>query len=82
MSKQFRMIILDHLVNTNPNGAVILFKEFCRLNNFKLGTSALDKMIDKATGFEKDVVNKFSFFVAKYIYLPLLRQLKTTKKAK
>lgn len=79
MSKEFRLISLHHFVNTNPDGAVIFFKEFCRLNNFKLGTNALDKMIDKATGFEKDVINKFSFFVAKYIYLPLLRQSKTTK---
>lgn len=76
MTKEFRLIALDHLLKTAPDAATELFKEFCRLNNIKFSTHPIDRMIDEASGFQKDAFNKFSFFVARYVYLPLMRQRK------
>lgn len=67
---------LSHLLEKAPEQAIELFQEFCRLNNIKFSTHPINLMIDQATGFQKDVFNKFSFFVAKYVYLPLMRQEK------
>lgn len=76
MSKEFRLMVLDHLLETAPNQAIELFQEFCRLNNIKFSTHPINMIIDQATGFQKDIFNKFSFFVVRYVYLPLMRQRK------
>lgn len=74
MSKEFRTACLAHCLENAPDGLSQLFEQFCRLNGYKLATAGINEMIDKASGYQKQVINEFTFFLAKYIYLPLLRQ--------
>lgn len=53
-----------------------LVKEFDRLNNTHLSTlsqrTPLDRMIDEATGRDREAVQKFAGFVTEFIWLPMI----------
>lgn len=64
-----------HTCATNPD----FVNNYDRLtgNNFKSITaskSSIDRLIDEATGFEKDQVLKFSDFVLAFVWLPVYEQ--------
>lgn len=74
MSKEFRLTCLQHCLQESPDALVQCFKLFCKLSNHKLPGAPIDMMIDQATGRNTEIINQFTFFLAKYVYLPLLRQ--------
>lgn len=49
-----------------------LYEEFCRLNGDEPPTTAIEQMVDEATGREDDIIARYAGFVLEFIYLPLV----------
>lgn len=48
-----------------------LYEQFCRLKGFKKPTAPIERIVDEATGHEKEIVRQYAQFVFEYVYLPV-----------
>lgn len=47
-----------------------LFFHFCRLKNYKLASTAIDSLVDNATGYSDTIHREYLEFLEEFIFMP------------